>query len=308
MVADDRADSFVQAFTGQWLTLRNLESKVVPDLKLFPHFDDNTRKAFRTETEMLFANVLRDNQSVMTLLTANYSFLNERLAKHYGIKGVYGERFRQVDIADPNRRGLLGQGSLLAVTSVATRTSPTIRGKFILTVLMGLPAPVPPPSVPPLDQSAPLSAARPATTRERVESHRRNPVCASCHRSIDPLGFALENFDATGQWRTTDGAAAVDTSGVLQDGTAINGPAALRSWLVARPELFAGNITERMLTYALGRGLDPIDKPVIRSIVKKAAPSDYRFLSLIQGIAESAPFQMRTKPGPSTDQRLAQVN
>jgi mono/diheme cytochrome c family protein len=308
MIADERADSFVQAFTGQWLTLRNLESKVVPDLLLFPHFDDNIRKGFRTETEMLFASVLRDNQSVLSLLTANYTFLNERLAKHYGVKGVYGERFRKVEHTDPNRRGLLGQGSLLAVTSVATRTSPTIRGKFILTVLMGLPAPVPPPAVPALDSSAPLSATRPATTRERVESHRRNPVCASCHRTIDPLGFALENFDAAGQWRLTDGASPVDSSGILQDGTEINGPAALRTWLVARPEVFAGNVTERMLTYALGRGLEPIDKPVIRSIVKRAAATDYRFLSVIQGIVESAPFQMRTRSASSTEQRVAQAN
>ncbi len=305
MVADPKAESFVQAFTGQWLTLRNLESKVVPDLILFPHFDDNIRKGFRKETELFFANAMRENESVLTLLSANYSFLNERLAKHYGIKGVYGERFRKVEIPDPNRRGLLGHGSLLAVTSVATRTSPTIRGKFILTALMGLPAPVPPPSVPPLDQSAPVSASRPATTRERVESHRRNPVCAACHRTIDPLGFALENFDAAGQWRTNDGAASVDSSGLLQDGTEINGPAALRNWLVNRPEVFVGNVTERMLTYALGRGLDPIDKPVIRNIVKKAAANDYRFLSVIQGIVESAPFQMRTKPTASTEQRLA---
>jgi len=307
MVADPRADSFVSAFTGQWLTLRNLESKVVPDLLLFPHFDDNIRKGFRTETEMLFGSVLRDNASVLTLLTANYSFMNERLAKHYGIPGVYGERFRKVAIADPNRRGLLGQGSLLAVTSVATRTSPTIRGKFILTAVMGLPAPVPPPAVPALDSSAPISATRPATTRERVESHRRNPVCASCHKTIDPLGFALENFDAAGQWRTQDGASPVDTSGVLQDGTEINGPVALRNWLVARPEVFVSNVTERLLTYALGRGLEPIDKPVIRSVVRRAAADDYRFLTVVQGIVESAPFQMRTRSAPSTDQ-LAQAN
>jgi hypothetical protein len=271
MVADERADSFVQAFTGQWLTLRNLESKVVPDILLFPHFDDNIRKGFRTETEMFFGSLMRDNASVLGLLNANYTFLNERLAKHYGIKGVYGERFRKVEVADPNRRGLLGQGSLLAVTSVATRTSPTIRGKFILTALMGLPAPVPPPVVPALDQSAPVNAARPATTRERVESHRRNPTCAACHRNIDPLGFALENFDPTGQWRTADSGGAVDTSGVLADGTPVNGPTALRNWLTARPDVFVGNVTERMLTYALGRGLEPIDKPVVRSIVRKSA-------------------------------------
>ncbi len=308
MLADEKADSFVQAFTGQWLTLRNLESKVVPDIVMFPHFDDNIRKGFRTETEMFFASLMRDNASVMGLLNADYSFLNERLAKHYGIDGVYGERFRKVQITDPNRRGLLGQGSLLAITSVATRTSPTIRGKFILTALMGMPAPVPPPVVPALDQSAPLNAARPATTRERVESHRRNPTCAACHRNIDPLGFALENFDPTGAWRTADSGGAVDTSGVLADGTQVNGPQALRNWLTARPDMFVGNVTERMLTYALGRGLDPVDKPVVRSIVKKAAANDYRFLSVIQGIVESAPFQMRMKPGQSTEQKLAQAN
>jgi hypothetical protein len=234
--------------------------------------------------------------------------MNERLAKHYGIKGVYGERFRKVVVNDENRKGLLGHGSLLAVTSVATRTSPTIRGKFILTALMGLPAPVPPPAVPALDQSAPLNAARPQTTRERVESHRRNPVCASCHRNIDPLGFALENFDPTGVWRTADTGGPVDTSGVLSDGSPVNGPVALRNWFQARPEVFVSNVSERMLTYALGRGLEPIDKPVLRSIVRKASANDYRFQSVIQAIVESAPFQMRTKPGATTEQRVAQAN
>ena len=293
MVADPRADSLVSAFTGQWLGLRSLEAKVSPDLLMFPHFDDNVRKGFRRETEMLFGSVLRDNQSVLELLNANYTFMNERLARHYGVKGVYGERFRRVELTDPNRRGLLGHGSLLSVTSVATRTSPVIRGKYILTTLMGLPEPIPPPNVPTLDEGAPVT--KPTSVRERVESHRRNPVCASCHRSIDPLGFSLENFDAVGQWRTnTEDGKPVDASGVLQDGTQVNGPAALRTWLTGHPDVFVGNVATRMLIYALGRGLEPNDQPVVRSIVKKAAQVDYRFLSLIQGIVESTPFQMRT--------------
>jgi mono/diheme cytochrome c family protein len=297
MIADARADSMMASFTGQWLQLRSLESKVAPDLLLFPHFDDNVRKAFRRETELFFANAVRDNLSVLDLLTANYTFANERLARHYGLKGVYGERFRRVEVTEPNRRGLglLGHGSLLSVTSVATRTSPVIRGKFILTTLMGLPAPVPPPNVPALDQSAP--ARRPTSVRERMESHRRNPVCASCHRNIDPLGFSLENFDAVGQWRdTTEDGKPVDTASVLQDGTAVNGPAALRNWLVGHPAVFAGNVTERMLIYALGRGLEPSDMGVVRGIVRNAARDNYRFMSVIIGIVESKPFQMRVKP------------
>jgi hypothetical protein len=297
MVADPRSDAFVSSFAGQWLALRSIEARVSPDLLLFPNFDDNVRKAFRRETELFVRSVMREDRPLLDLLTADYTFVNERLARHYDIKGVYGERFRRVEITDPHRRGLglLGQGSMLAVTSVATRTSPTIRGKFILTTLMGLPAPVPPPNVPALDESAP-QAGVPKTTRQRVESHRTNPVCASCHRTIDPLGFALENFDSTGAWRESDGGGPIDVSGVMADGTKIDSPAALRDWFLAHPRAFVGNIAERMLVYALGRGLEPHDMPVVRRIVTKAAPENYRFMSIVMGIVESAPFQMRVKP------------
>ena len=297
MVEDPKADAFMNAFAGQWLQLRSLEAKVAPDLLMFPHFDDNVRKAFRRETELFFASVVRGDRPVTDLLTANYTFMNERLARHYGVKGIYGERFRRVEIADDNRRGLLGHGSLLSVTSVATRTSPVIRGKFILTTLMGQHEPVPPPNVPALDESAP--AAKPTSVRQRVEQHRRNPVCASCHRSIDPLGFSLENFNAVGQWRErTEDGNPVDSASELQDGTRVNGPADLRNWLVGPArDAFVGNVTERMLIYALGRGLEPSDMAVVRAVVRNSARNDYRFLSVIQGIVESAPFQMRTKQG-----------
>jgi mono/diheme cytochrome c family protein len=309
MVADPKADAFVDSFTGQWLALRSLEARVSPDVLMFPHFDDNVRKAFRTETEMFFASMLRDDRPIPELLTATYTFLNERLAKHYGIKGVYGERFRRVEITDPHRRGLglLGQGSLLSVTSVATRTSPTIRGKYILTTLMGLPAPVPPPNVPALDESSPQSAT-PKTTRQRVESHRTNPVCASCHRTIDPLGFALENFDSTGAWRDLDGGNPIDVSGVMADGTPIDSAAAVRNWFTKHQDVFVNNVAERMMIYALGRGLEPNDMPVVRSIVKKASQDDYRFMSVIMGIVDSAPFQMRTKPAQTPGDTTLQAN
>ncbi|MGE0446718.1 MAG: DUF1592 domain-containing protein, partial [Vicinamibacterales bacterium] len=297
MIEDPKADAFMNAFAGQWLQLRSLEAKVSPDLLMFPHFDDNVRKAFRRETELFFASIVRDDRPVTELLTANYTFMNERLARHYGVTGIYGERFRRVEVTEDYRRGLLGQGSLLSVTSVATRTSPVIRGKFILTTLMGQAEPVPPPNVPALDESAP--AATPRSVRQRVEQHRRNPVCASCHRSIDPLGFSLENFNAVGQWRqNTEDGQPVDSAAELQDGTKVNGPADLRNWLVGPArDAFVGNVTERMLIYALGRGLEPSDMAVVRGIVGNAARNDYRFLSVIQGIVESAPFQMRTKQG-----------
>jgi hypothetical protein len=280
--------------------LRNLESKVAPDLLLFPDFDDNTRKAFRRETELFFAHIMRENRSALELLSADYTFLNERLAKHYGIPGVYGERFRLVKLADPNRRGLLGQGSILSLTSVATRTSPVFRGKFILSTFLNTPPSPPPPDVPTLEESTKGAGTVPKTVREQVELHRKNAPCASCHRIIDPPGFALENFNSVGQWRdTTADGTPVDTAGVLADGTRVDGPAALRQAILSRPEAFVTTLAERMLTYALGRGVEPGDMPVVRRIVKKAAQNDYRFASIILGIVESAPFQMRTKLEPA---------
>ncbi len=296
MLSDERADALVENFTGQWLQLRNLEAKVVPDLLMFPDFDDNIRKGFRKETEMLFGYILRQNRSALELMSADYTFVDERLARHYGIPGVYGPQFRRVKIPDPNRRGLLGDGSILAMTSVANRTSPVFRGKYVLSTFLNTPPPQPPPNVPTLDESNKGAKSVPKTVRAQLELHRSSPVCASCHRVIDPAGFALENFDPVGRWRDTgaDGAP-LDVAGTLADGSHVNGPAELREAILSRPNAFVTVITEKMLTYALGRGLEASDMPVVRRIVKKAAQNDYRLSSIVLGIIESAPFQMRTK-------------
>ena len=292
MIADPRADALMTNFTGQWLQLRNLD-KVTPDVLLYPDFDDNVRQSFRKETELFFASIVRENRSLLTLLDADYTFVNERLARHYGIPGVYGSRFRRVPVTDPNRQGLLGQGSLLAMTSVANRTSPVLRGKYIISNLLNTP-PLPPPAVVP-DLAESAHKDRPSTVREQLERHRANPVCASCHRNIDPVGFALENFDAVGQWRNeTREGLAIDTAGLLADGTKVDGPTALRKALLSRPDVFAGTVTEKLLIYALGRGLEPVDMPIVRSVVKNAAAQNYAMQSIVLGIVRSVPFQMRT--------------
>ena len=296
MLGDERTEALVENFTGQWLQLRNLEAKVAPDLLLFPDFDDNTRKAFRKETELFFGYILRDDRSTLELLSADYTFLDERLARHYGIKGIYGPRFRKVKLTDPNRRGLLGQSSILSMTSVATRTSPVFRGKYVLSTFFNTPPPPAPPNVPTLDESNKAAPATAKTVRAQLELHRKNQPCAGCHRVIDPPGFALENFDSIGQWRDKDpDGAPLDVAGTLADGSQVAGPAALREAILSRPDAFATVVTEKMLTYALGRGLEPSDMPVVRRIVKKAAQNDYRLSSIVMGIVESAPFQMRTK-------------
>ena len=295
MLADPRADAMMEAFTGQWLQLRNLD-KVVPDILIYVDFDDNVKQAMRRETELFFASVVRENRSALDLLSADYTFVNERLARHYGITGVYGTRFRRVPVTDPNRRGLLGQASLLTLTSVATRTSPVLRGKYIISNLMNTPPLAPPAVVPDLAESA--HKDKPSTVREQVERHRANPTCAACHRNIDPVGFALENFDAVGQWqtRTRDGLP-IDSAGVLADGSKVDGPTALRNALLSRPDVFVGTVAEKMLIYALGRGLEPIDMPVVRGIVRDAAARNYAMQSIVLGIVRSNPFQMRTKLG-----------
>jgi hypothetical protein len=244
---------------------------------------------------------MRENRSSMELMSADYTFVNERLAKHYGIPGVYGTRFRQVKLTDPNRRGLLGQGSILSLTAVATRTSPVFRGKMVLSTFLNTPPSPPPPNVPTLEESnKEAGTAAPKTVREQLELHRKNPGCASCHKIIDPPGFALENFNSVGQWRDTDAdGKPIDAAGVLADGTKVDGPIALREAILSRPDAFVTTLTERMLTYALGRGIEPPDMPVVRRIVRKAAQNDYRFQSIITGIVESAPFQMRTKLEPA---------
>ena len=296
MLGDERSDALVENFTGQWLQLRNLEAKVAPDLLMFPDFDDNTRKGFRKETELFFGYILRDDRSTLELLNADYTFVDERLARNYGIKGVYGPQFRRVKPTDPNRRGLLGQGSILSMTSVATRTSPVFRGKYVLNTFLNTPPPPAPPNVPTLDESNKGAPAVPKTVRAQLELHRKNQPCAGCHRVIDPPGFALENFDSVGRWRDKDpDGAPLDVAGTLADGSQVNGPVALREAILSRPDAFVTVVTEKMLTYALGRGLEPSDMPVVRRIVKKAAQNDYRLSSIVMGIVESAPFQMRTK-------------
>jgi hypothetical protein len=288
MLADPRAHALVTNFAGQWLQLRNVRT-VLPNSEVFPDFDDNLRQALLRETEMLVESVIREDRNVLDLLRADYTFVNERLARHYGIPHIYGSRFRRIAVPNDARRGLLGHGSILAVTSHAERTSPVLRGKWVLENLLGTPAPPPPPDVPALEDKS--EKAR--TVRERLERHRANPACASCHQIMDPLGFALENFDAVGAWRSQDEGSAIDASGQLADGTHVDGVVAVREAILRRPGLFVSTMTEKMLTYALGRGLDHHDMPVVRGIVAASARQDYRMSSLVLGIVESVPFQMR---------------
>ena len=292
MLADPKAQALVSNFAGQWLHLRNLRN-AQPHADDFPDFDDNLRHAFQRETELLFESVMREDRSVVDLLRADYTFVNERLARHYGIPNVYGSQFRRVPVTDDKRKGLLGHGSLLTLTSHATRTSPVLRGKFILENILGTPPPSPPPDVPALKENE--KGQKPKTVREQMAEHRANPTCASCHKIMDPIGFALDNFDAVGAWRTEDAGAPIDVSGELTDGTRIDGVVSLRKAILARPDLFAGTMTEKLLVYALGRGLDDHDMPVVRAILRTAAAHDYRFSSLILGVVGSVPFQMRMK-------------
>jgi mono/diheme cytochrome c family protein len=292
MLADRRSFNLAANFAGQWLRLRNVEA-VTPNAALYRDFDDNLRQAFRQETELFFDSVLRENRSVLDLIRADYTFLNERLAKHYGIPNVYGSRFRRVTLApESHRGGLLRQGSLLSVTSYATRTSPVLRGVFVLKNVFGAPPPPPPPNVPALDES---NVAANLSMRERMAAHRSNPVCASCHRTIDPVGFALENFNAVGQWREADAdGQPVDPSAALPGAGEFRGIDGLEDALLSRPELFAATLSEHLLTFALGRGVEHYDAPAVRKIVRDAEKDGYRFSSLILGIVKSVPFQMRS--------------
>jgi hypothetical protein len=294
MLADPRSQALVSNFAGQWLYLRNLDS-VTPDARLFPDFDDNLRQALRRETELLFEEVIREDRSVMDLLKSDHAWLNERLAKHYGIPHVYGPRFRRVALEPGSERGgLLRQGSILLVTSYATRTSPVLRGKWVLENLLGTPPPPPPPNVPALDDNDTISETLPV--RERLLKHRANAACASCHNLIDPVGFALENFDAVGRWRTAEDGRPVDASGGLPDGSKFVGVAGLEEALLKRPEIVVGTLTEKLLTYALGRGIEYYDGPAVREVVRTARAADYRFAALIEAIVKSTPFRMRTSP------------
>jgi hypothetical protein len=295
MLADPRAtDALVNDFSAQWLNLRRLEDVVVhPDL--YPTFDDSLLEAFKKETELFVASTLREDRSVHDLLRADYTFVNERLARHYGIPGIYGSRFRRVTLPNLEQRGgLLAHGALLATTSYPDRTSPVLRGKWLLNNIFGLPIPPPPPGVDTnLVETKP--GAVPPTIRERLAQHRKDPVCNSCHSAIDPMGFALENFDVIGGWRTFDESGnPVDTDGVTTSGAPVNGFSGLRALLLAQPEQFPRTVTEKLLAYALGRPLDHYDRPTVRSVVRDAAASDYRWSSLILGIVKSPTFLMRT--------------
>ncbi|MEM9158245.1 MAG: DUF1592 domain-containing protein [Verrucomicrobiota bacterium] len=295
MLADLRSESLVTNFASQWLYLRNLDT-IVPDQRLFPDFDDNLRQAFRKETELFVQSILSEDQPITNLIKSNYTFLNERLAKHYEIPHIYGSRFRKVDL-EPSymRGGLLRHGSVLTVTSYATRTSPTIRGNWILENILGTPPPPPPPNVPDLESNE-VDMTLPM--RELLAEHRENPTCASCHNLIDPVGFVLENYDAVGKWREYEHALPIDSSGGLPDGNEFEGVEKLENGILARPELFASALTEKLLIFSLGRGAAHYDAPSIRKIVREAAKDDYRFSSLIVNLIQSVPFQMRSIDDP----------
>jgi mono/diheme cytochrome c family protein len=305
LLADRRSNSFVSNFAGQWLQLRNLRG-IIPNSETFPDFDDNLRQAFRREAELFFDSIMREDRSVLDLLDADYTFVNERLARHYGIRGVVGSHFRRVPLTDPVRRGLLGKGAVLMVTSHATTTSPVLRGKWVLENLMGAPPPVPPPDVPAIEEPAP--GAAPRTMREQMEKHRANPTCAACHKIMDPIGFALENFDVVGAWRATNEVGvAFNTVDVMADGQRIDGVVTLRQALLKRPDVFVGTLTEKLLVYALGRGLTALDMPVVRQIVRETKGHEYRFSALVQSIVNSVPFQMRLKSSDQDSTHVAAV-
>jgi hypothetical protein len=294
MLADRRASAFVSNFAGQWLHLRNLKGKV-PNSELFPDFDDNLRQAFQREAELFFESVIREDRSVLDLMTADYTFVNERLARHYRIPNVLGSDFRRVPLADESRRGILGKGAVLLVTSHPTTTSPVLRGKWVLENLVGAPPPPPPADLDTALKADPPGSA-PKTMREQMERHRTNPACANCHQVMDPIGFALENFDLSGAWRNKDAnGLPLNTADVLTDGTKIDGVVSLRQALVRRPDVFVQTLTEKLMVYALGRGLTFEDMPEVRKVVRTAGQKGYRFSALIEGIVESVPFQMRVK-------------
>jgi hypothetical protein len=298
MLADSKSEALTNNFAGQWLFLRDLAHVQTSAT----NFDDNLRLSFRTETEMLFANIVHEDGSLLDMLNAHYTFVDERLARHYGIPNVHGSYFRRINLPeDSPRRGLLGQGSILTVTSVATRTSPVTRGRWILENLLGTPAPIPPPGVDTNLEKNPEEVKN-TSLRRRLEAHRANPTCASCHKIMDPIGFALENFDLVGTWREADGRTPVDASGQLVDGTVVQGPAQLRQALLSRSEAFATNVTEKLFTYALGRPVQYFDMPTVRAVVHRAAQNDYRFSSLIFGVVSSEPFQKKMKKQQLTSQ------
>jgi hypothetical protein len=301
LLTDPQAEALSTRFAAQWLRLHDVDA-MLPDAILYPYYDHTLGESLVRETELFFNSIVREDRSVLDLLTADYTFVDERVAKHYGIPNVTGPAFRRVQVPD-TRRGLLGQGSILVLTSVADRTSPVMRGKWIMEVLLGSPPPPPPPNVPALEETKGAANGKLLTVRERMEEHRKNPACASCHRVIDPLGLALENFDPTGRWRIKDSGFPVDSTGVMYDGTPLSGPAGLRAGLLKHQDVFLQAFTENLMTYALGRRIEYSDMPSIRRIVRDAAKNDYRFSAFINGIVNSAAFQMRAEP-----QQLSNLN
>ena len=294
MLDDPRAEALVRNFAGQWLQLRNLDA-ITPDPDVYPSFDESLKLAFRRETELFFQSILRENRSVLDLLESDYTYLNQKLAEHYGIRGVYGAQFRRVSLnaeQQAQRSGILGQGSLLTVTSYPNRTSVVIRGKWILENLLGAPPPAPPANVP--DLKAKSHDGRLLTMREQLDMHRADPICASCHARMDPIGFALENYDGIGKWRTKDAGQPIDASGKLPDGTKLNGPTELRKILLTgHRDEFVTTVIEKLMTYALGRGLEAHDAPAIRAITRSTAAEQFRLPALIAAVVNSKPFQMR---------------
>jgi hypothetical protein len=298
MLGDPQSEALSTRFAAQWLRLNDVDG-MLPDAVLYPYYDHTLGDALVKETELFFDSIVKEDRSVLDLLTADYTFVNERVARHYGIPNVTGNQFRRVQVPD-YRRGLLGQGSILVLTSVADRTSPVMRGKWIMEVLLGSPPPPPPPNVPALEDTKGTANGKVLTVRERMEEHRKNPACASCHRVIDPMGLALENFDVTGRWRIKDAGFPVDAAGVMYDGTKLEGPAGLRAGLLKHQDVFLQTFTENLMTYALGRRMEYTDMPAIRKIVRDAGKNGYRFSSFINGVVSSAAFQMRTEQTTDT--------
>jgi hypothetical protein len=307
LLADRRATrSLVDNFAAQWLQLRSIHD-VFRDPEIFPEFDENLRNGFEQETRLFVEHTLRQDASVLELLSASYTFLNERLARHYGVPNVHGERLRRVELPnDSSRGGLLGQGSILTVTAYANRTSPVIRGKWLMQNVLGVGPPTPPANVPALPETR--GGAIPVSVRARLEQHRKNPPCSTCHALMDPMGFALENFDGIGAWRTVDAGAAIDSSAMMPNGTKFDGPLGLKRLLLSQPDQFAGTVTEKLLAFALGRSLEYYDRPAVRKIVHDAAPGGYKWSSIIMGVVNSTPFRLKasgSEPGSGTVARAA---
>ncbi|HYT74255.1 MAG TPA: DUF1592 domain-containing protein, partial [Vicinamibacterales bacterium] len=300
MLADPRASALSTRFASQWLRLQDLD-KIKPDARLYPQFDQTLATAMRRETELLFGSIVHDDRNVLDLLSADYTFVNERLARHYGIPNVSGPAFRRVALADDNRRGLFGQGSILTMTSVADRTSPVLRGKWVLEVLLGMPPPPPPPGVPAFEETKAVHGAHLLSVRERMQEHRANPQCRSCHRVIDPIGLALENFDVIGMWRIRDGSSTVDATGQLYDGTPLNGPVGLRRALLKRTDVILRTFTENLMAYGLGRRIEYHDMPTVRKVVRDAGVNQNHFSSFVLGIVKSPAFRM-SRAGATTHQ------